>query len=306
MELKNIKNEYETQLREATKTEVTNQYGIMENSVLTITVIEARYISPADFNSKNDLYVLIECANQTAQTKHIENNQNPIWDESFQFDIYSGKEEIKVSIMDKNMMTQDTVIGVLYTPIANLSDQVKIEDWYNLESPMGGAQSSGRVRLQLWWIHSKIKLIEDRIMQTEEDVSKILEDKKYYMDKVKQLREPFPWMEAISLSSNKTTPTNTRAAAKPQYATNTYNDELETEDDETKSNPLIRTANKVGETEKVLARGFEKLTDNIMQGLGIRYTPWYKLMYIVNTIYAILTFGTCFIKTDFVNLTLCS
>ena len=93
----------------------------MENSVLTITIIEARYIA-SEISSKNDLYVLIECANQTAQTKHIENNQNPIWDESFQFDIYSGKEEIKVSIMNKNMMTQDALLGVLYIPIADLSD----------------------------------------------------------------------------------------------------------------------------------------------------------------------------------------
>lgn len=119
MSLNNTKNEYEGQLREANKTEVVNQYGIMENSVLTITAIEAKYLASSDFNSNSDLYVLIECANQTAQTKHIKDTQNPIWDESFQFDIYSGKEEIKVSVMDKNMMTQDSILGVLYIPIAD-------------------------------------------------------------------------------------------------------------------------------------------------------------------------------------------
>jgi hypothetical protein len=47
-------------LREAAKTEVTNQYGIMEKSVLTVTVIEARYIKLIDYNAQADLYVLIE------------------------------------------------------------------------------------------------------------------------------------------------------------------------------------------------------------------------------------------------------
>jgi len=269
----------------------------MEKSVLTITVIEARYIIAGDHDALNDIYVLIECANQTAQTKHLENNQNPIWDESFQFDIYTGKEEIKVSVLDRNMMKQDIVIGVLYLPIAHLSDQVKIEDWYNLESPHGG-QSQGRIRLQLWWIHSKIKLIEDRIVQTEEDIGKILEDKKYYQDKVKQLREPFAWMEfAVSSKESPSRPSNSQFAV--------YKDEIETEDEEAKSNPIIRVTNRVYDAEKILARNFEKFSDNLVQGLGLRYTPWYKVMLYTNIIYALFTLLICFMRSDFINLTIC-
>lgn len=75
-------------------------------------------------------------------------------------------------------MKQDTIIGVLYIPLNTLKDQVKVEDWYSLDSPIiGEGKPNGRIRLQLWWIHSKTKLIEDRIMQTEEDIDKILEDK---------------------------------------------------------------------------------------------------------------------------------
>jgi hypothetical protein len=60
LELKNIKNEYETQLREAAKTEVTNQYGIMEKSVLTVTVIESRYLKFVDYDAQADLYAVVE------------------------------------------------------------------------------------------------------------------------------------------------------------------------------------------------------------------------------------------------------
>lgn len=258
----------------------------MEKSVLTITIIEARYISPSDYNAQNDLYVLVECANQTAQTKHLENMQNPIWDESFQFDIYNGKEEIRVMIMSKNAMKQDILLGELYLPINTLSDQVKVEDWYNLEAPHGNShQTQGRIRLQLWWIHSKIKLIEDRIIQTEEDIDKIFEDKKYYQDKVSQLREPFEWME--STTAPKPSPNRPSSSQFKSYA-----DDLETEDEESKLNPIIRVTGKVTGVEKTLARGFEKFSDNLSQGLGLRYTPWYLVMVYSNVLYTILTLGT--------------
>ena len=150
----------------------------MERSILTITVIEAKNIRLMDYDSQSDLYVLVECANQTAQTKHLDGMLNPIWDETFQFEIHNGREEIKISVMDKKLMKQDTIVGVLFLPLNSLKDQVKIEDWFNLESPfVGDGKSNGRIRLQLWWIHSKTKLIEDRIYQTEEDIQKIIEDK---------------------------------------------------------------------------------------------------------------------------------
>lgn len=42
------------------KTEVTNQYGIMEKSILNITVIETRNVKVSEYDSQSDLYVLIE------------------------------------------------------------------------------------------------------------------------------------------------------------------------------------------------------------------------------------------------------
>lgn len=42
---------------------------------------------------------------------------------------------------------------------------------------MNIVQDVGKIRLQLWWVHSKIKLLEDRVIQTGEDIDKILEDK---------------------------------------------------------------------------------------------------------------------------------
>ena len=47
------------------RTEVVNKYGIMENSVLTVSVIEAQDLKPMDLDGVSDPYVILECAGQT-------------------------------------------------------------------------------------------------------------------------------------------------------------------------------------------------------------------------------------------------
>lgn len=227
--------------------------------------------------------------------------QNPVWDETFHFDIHNGKEEIRISVMDRNMMKQDTVVGVLFIPVETLRDQQKIEDWFNLENPHGGyGESNGRIRLQLWWIHSKTKLIEDRIMQTEEDIDKILSDKKYYIEKVAQLREPFGWLEASATLKN-----SPSKGSYSQFASYKDEVEVETEDDETLNNPLVKATSQVGDRERNWARLFESVSDNFSQGLGMRTTPWFKVMQYFNILYSVMTLLVCFLRTDFVNLTVC-
>lgn len=302
LELKNIKSEYQAQLREVAQTEVANQHGIMEKSTLTVTVIEARYIKLTDYDSQGDLYVVIECGNQSSQTQHKEGMKTPIWDESFTFDIVNGKEEIRVSVMDRNMMKQDSVVGVLYIPIQTLSDQQKVEDWFNLEDPQGGyGESNGRIRLQLWWVYSKTKLIEDRIVQTDEDIEKIYSDKSYYTTKVTQLREPFPWLENITQNQSSNFSTLKGHSAN-DYSIATYKSD-ESEDEEMKVNPIVQAINKVFPVERAVAKGVDNTFDNFSTGvLGLRSTPWFKMMQWSAIIYNILTLCSCFMRTDFVNL----
>ena len=275
----------------------------MEKSPLTITVIEARYIKLVDYNSQADLYVVIECGDQTYQTKHIEGMQNPVWDEPFNFVIHNGKEEIRISVMDRNMMKQDTVVGVLYIPVQTLADQTKVEDWFNLEDPQGGyGDSNGRIRLQLWWIHSKTKLIEDRIMQTEDDIDKIQNDKQYYSDKAGQLREAFGWLDAFSAPAARGSGSKETGSQPSFYQIREYKDEVESEDEETLSNPIVK-ATKIWQPERTLARGVESVSNNFAQGfLGLRSTPWFRTMQWSAIIYYILTLMSCFLRTDFVNL----
>jgi len=202
--------------------------------------------------------------------------------------------------MDRNMTKQDTIVGVLYIPVETLRDQQKIEDWFNLEDPNNGyGESGGRIRLQLWWIHSKTKLIEDRIIQTEEDIDKILGDKKYYQEKVSQLREPFNWLEVGQYAANNSPgrPSDTQLAY--------YHSEIESEDDNTEKHIFVKAAPRVGKMEKTMAKSFESVSDNLSLALGIRRTPWFKIMQYFNIVYTLLTLVTLFLRSDFINLTVC-
>mgnify|MGYP000926628667 CR=1 FL=1 len=104
------------------RTEVVNKYGIMENSVLTVSVIEARDLKPMDFDGVSDPYVILECAGQTCQTKYHKSTLNPIWEESFTFDIFKGDEILKVLVMDKDAIKSDDFEGQCFIPLNSLKN----------------------------------------------------------------------------------------------------------------------------------------------------------------------------------------
>ena len=83
----------------------------MENSVLTVSVIEARDLKPMDFEGISDPYVILESAGQTVQTKYQKSTLNPIWEESFTFDIFKGDEILKVVVMDKDVIKSEDFEG---------------------------------------------------------------------------------------------------------------------------------------------------------------------------------------------------
>jgi Ca2+-dependent lipid-binding protein len=53
----------------------------------------------------------------------VQNNPvKPIWDEKFQFDITSGKEDLQVIVANKDAFATDEVIGKCVITLASLQD----------------------------------------------------------------------------------------------------------------------------------------------------------------------------------------
>ena len=69
------------QKRDIAKTEMMNQFGIMEGSVLIATVIEARELKPAFFGGGIDPFVVLNIEGQKIETSYRANTLNPIWNE---------------------------------------------------------------------------------------------------------------------------------------------------------------------------------------------------------------------------------
>lgn len=56
------RDEIEYKLKEVRRTERLNEFGIMEGSMLTVNVIEARELKPMDLDGTSDPYVVLRCA----------------------------------------------------------------------------------------------------------------------------------------------------------------------------------------------------------------------------------------------------
>jgi Ca2+-dependent lipid-binding protein len=69
-------------LEEIRKSEVRNEYGIMEGSVLIVSLREARNITVLDPNGDCDPYVVLVCGEKRVQTEYAHSN-NPVWREEF-------------------------------------------------------------------------------------------------------------------------------------------------------------------------------------------------------------------------------
>lgn len=82
--------EYREHLKEARDTEKTNKYGIMDNSTLTVTIIEALDLKAMDYQGSSDPFCVLQVEDQVEQTKVCRNTLNPMFDETFSFRIERG------------------------------------------------------------------------------------------------------------------------------------------------------------------------------------------------------------------------
>jgi len=103
------------------------------NPIFSIKVIEARDLKASDCNS-SDPYCKLVMNGIEKNTKVIDSNLNPFWNQTFHFDITSFMtNELILSIFDHDKMSKDDLLGTLKLKLSEMECGVVKDTWYNLE-----------------------------------------------------------------------------------------------------------------------------------------------------------------------------
>ena len=82
--------------------------------VVFVQVVEGRDLANKDIFSKSDPYCILSFEGYEGQTKVIDNNLNPVWNEEFCFPLedFFSESELRVELWDK-VIEDDTVVSTL-------------------------------------------------------------------------------------------------------------------------------------------------------------------------------------------------
>ncbi|GAB4861455.1 FT-interacting protein 7 [Ancistrocladus abbreviatus] len=135
---------------------VGNTYDLVEQMhYLYVNVVKARDLPVMDISGSLDPYVEVKLGNYKGITKHLEKNQNPVWNKIFAF----SKEKLQsntleVTVKDKDIGKDDFVGRVTFdlseVPLRVLPDSPLAPQWYRLEDKKGYKSNRGEIMLAVW------------------------------------------------------------------------------------------------------------------------------------------------------------
>ena len=114
--------------------------------ILEVCVYEAHNLTDKESVGKSDPYVIVKCEGKKEKTKHIKNELNPHWDETFRFEVKDLAGEVELELWDHNLLKDDDM-GHCRVPLGGLRRGVPSEQWYAMSSDKGKGRGEIRVRL---------------------------------------------------------------------------------------------------------------------------------------------------------------
>ena len=129
---KRQRDEMAYKLKQVQSSEQLNEHGIMRGSILTVHVVEARDLKAMDMNGTSDPYVILTIEDQRIETNFKKTTLNPVWNESFTFDISHGRHPLRVVVMDKDTFGNDDFEGQCEIDLNMLRNQMKHDTWFDL------------------------------------------------------------------------------------------------------------------------------------------------------------------------------
>lgn len=131
-------------------------YDLVEQMhYLYVSVVKARDLPVMDITGSLDPYVEVKLGNYKGVTKHLEKNQNPVWNQIFAF----SKERLQSNLLelvvkDKDFGKDDFVGRVMFdlteVPLRVPPDSPLAPQWYKLEDKRGQRGNRGEIMLAVW------------------------------------------------------------------------------------------------------------------------------------------------------------
>lgn len=90
--------------------------------MLTVTVMEAKDLKAMDYGGTSDPYAILKLSQQQVETSYIKNTLNPVWDETYTFDVQAREEILRVVVMDRDAVGTDDFEGKCNIPLRDLRD----------------------------------------------------------------------------------------------------------------------------------------------------------------------------------------
>lgn len=112
------------------------------------------------------------------------------FEESFQFNVQTGQEQVTLALMAREEVGSPQVIGYAKFKLRpEYEDQlVHGEEWYNLDK---GGQVIGKICLKVQWIYDQLLFLQ-KALQTQEDSIKMYEEQQFILEQhLKDYRAPF-------------------------------------------------------------------------------------------------------------------
>eukprot|EP00759_Apiculatamorpha_spiralis_P032399 PhF_6_TR33836/c0_g1_i2/m.49625 len=104
---------------------------------LVVTILGVRGAKSVDLLSKSDIYVTVTWGDVTKQTKTIDNNNDPDFNEEMKLTVGSSVfPTITIEVFDADPVTKDDSLGKVRVPITGLKKGIANTQWlsYNAET----------------------------------------------------------------------------------------------------------------------------------------------------------------------------
>lgn len=209
----------------------------------------------------------------------MESTLNPKWDETFKFDIKNGKDTLEILILDRDLYSADDFQGKLTLNLMDFRDQMKTDKWYDLHSTNINEHWQGEIRVEIQWIHSRVKFFEDLLGRLDQILTEDSHKRQGVEKSLNELRAPFSFLEYLDYGHF----------------------ELD-EVDRAKEAAAGAIGIQFGLFEKRMAVNIDEMAD----GMGFRQPPWYRWLAWLTYIYVFFTLCTCFAIPNFTDLTFSS